>query len=304
MIYDVRHITEIGYATPIRHARLNLRLRPAPWPGQTVSDYALRVTPAPTDREDEEGPYVVTVSRVMLTQPIDRLTIDSRFRVTVAPPAPFDPQATPSIRAVRAAAATRRDLSKFGPAPYLYPSRIVGAEPEITRWAAPFLADADRPVGLAAAGLMHALYRDFAYDPAATQTETAPIDAFRQRRGVCQDFAHVMIAALRAYGLPAAYVSGYLRTLPPPGQPRLIGADATHAWVHLWCGAEAGWIGFDPTNDCTTAADHIFTAMGRDYADVAPVDGVFYGGAGQEMQVSVDVAPRPEPPETPDPAIG
>jgi transglutaminase-like putative cysteine protease len=304
MIYDVHHITEIGYAAPIRLARFNLRLQPAPWPTQAVSDYRLRVDPAPATIATEEGPYVVNVSRLTLNEPIDRLVIESRFSVAVMPPARPAPETSPSIRALRAEAASRRDLSKTGPAPYLYASRIALMEPEITRWAAPFLGDDDRPAALAAADLMRAIFRAFDYDSDATEAETAPVDAFRQRRGVCQDFAHIMIIALRAYGLPAAYVSGYLRTLPPPGEPRLIGADATHAWVNLWCGADAGWLGFDPTNDQAVESDHIFTAMGRDYADVAPVDGVFYGGAGQEMRVSVDVAPRPEPPETPGPAIG
>jgi transglutaminase-like putative cysteine protease len=100
-----------------------------------------------------------------------------------------------------------------------------------------------------------------------------------------------MIIAARAFGVPAAYVSGYLRTTPPPGQPRLVGADAMHAWVNLWCGEELGWVGFDPTNDLLVGAGHIFTAMGRDYADVAPLDGVFHGGEGQRMKVAVDVVP-------------
>jgi transglutaminase-like putative cysteine protease len=141
---------------------------------------------------------------------------------------------------------------------------------------------------------MNAIHAEFDYDAEATEAETPPAEAFRARRGVCQDFAHIMIIGLRAYGIPAAYVSGYLRTIPPPGKERLVGADATHAWVNLWCGDEIGWIGLDPTNALVAGEDHIFTAMGRDYGDVAPVDGVFLGGRGQEMEVSVDVAPRVE----------
>jgi transglutaminase-like putative cysteine protease len=143
----------------------------------------------------------------------------------------------------------------------------------------------------AAQRLMEAIHREFRYDPKATGAETPPLVAFNQRSGVCQDFAHIMIIAARANGVPAAYVSGYLRTLPPPGQPRLVGADAMHAWVNIWCGDELGWIGFDPTNNILVHEDHIVTAMGRDYADVAPIDGVFHGGVGQTMDVSVDVAP-------------
>src|SRR5690606_8179727 len=110
---------------------------------------------------------------------------------------------------------------------------------------------------------------------------------------VCQDFAHILIVALRSAGLPAGYASGYLRTLPPPGKPRLAGVDAMHAWVMLWCGPQRGWIGLDPTNGCITGPDHIIIAFGRDYADVSPIDGVFVGKAAQHLDTSVDVVPMP-----------
>ncbi|MEJ8628840.1 transglutaminase family protein [Sphingomonas sp. I4] len=122
----------------------------------------------------------------------------------------------------------------------------------------------------------------------------APAEAFRQRRGVCQDFAQIMITGLRAAGIPAAYASGYIRTLPPPGQARLVGADATHAWVLIWCGPDHGWVGVDPTNGIWMAGDHIIVAVGRDYAEIAPVDGVVLGSGAQKMEVSVDVAPVEE----------
>ena len=141
----------------------------------------------------------------------------------------------------------------------------------------------------AALALALRIRAEFAYDPGATDASTPVADAFAARHGVCQDFAHVMVVALRLAGLPAAYVSGYLRTLPPPGKPRLVGADATHAWVNLWCGDDLGWVGFDPTNGCIASENHIFTAMGRDYGDVALIGGVLVGGAGQTMTVSVDV---------------
>jgi len=133
---------------------------------------------------------------------------------------------------------------------------------------------------------------EFNYDPEYTEVSTPAIEAFEARRGVCQDFAHIMIAGLRGLGLPAAYVSGYLRTVPPPGKARLEGADATHAWVKLWCGPEAGWIGFDPTNALVVAGDHIELALGRDYADVAPIGGVVLGPGEQKIKVGVDVIPE------------
>jgi transglutaminase-like putative cysteine protease len=136
---------------------------------------------------------------------------------------------------------------------------------------------------------MRRIRTEFKYDPKATVISTPLTEVFEKRHGVCQDFAHAMIAGLRGLGLPAAYVSGYLRTIPPPGKPRLVGADAMHAWTSLWCGEELGWVGFDPTNDIFAETDHIFIAMGRDYGDVAPLDGVFHGGSKQTMDYSVDV---------------
>jgi len=137
--------------------------------------------------------------------------------------------------------------------------------------------------------LMHRIRTEFKYDPKATVISTPLMEVFEKRHGVCQDFAHVMIAGLRGLGLPAAYVSGYLRTIPPPGKPRLQGADATHAWVSLWCGVEIGWIGFDPTNDLLVENDHIVLAVGRDFSDVSPVDGIIVGSRKQKLSVAVDV---------------
>lgn len=291
MIFDVRHITKIRYAALIRLARFNLRLRPASWPGQHVGNYNLAVTPKPSTCVTEEGPYVVNISRLMLGEPIVELTIESSFTVDVTPAQPPEASATPSLAVLRQSVLARRDLSKFGPAPYLYPSLITQIEPEIAHWATAITKDAETVMD-AGVALMRAIHREFEYDTDATEAGTLPLEAFRQRRGVCQDFAHIMIIGLRALGLPAAYVSGYLRTIPPPGKERLVGADATHAWVNLWCGDASGWVGLDPTNNLIVEGDHIFTAMGRDYADVAPVDGVFLGGSGQEMEVAVDVAPR------------
>jgi transglutaminase-like putative cysteine protease len=140
-----------------------------------------------------------------------------------------------------------------------------------------------------AVDLMHRIRTEFKYDPKATVISTPLDEVFEKRHGVCQDFAHVMIAGLRGLGLPAAYVSGYLRTIPPPGKPRLQGADATHAWVSLWCGVEIGWIGFDPTNDILVENDHIVLAVGRDFSDVSPVDGIIVGSRRQKLTVAVDV---------------
>ncbi len=142
----------------------------------------------------------------------------------------------------------------------------------------------------AAVDFMNRIKADFTYEIGATNVMTTPSMSFALRRGVCQDFAHIMISGLRGLGIPAAYVSGYLRTIPRPGSQRLEGADAMHAWVLVWCG-EHGWRGLDPTNGLIVTNDHIVLAVGRDYADVAPIDGVVVSSGGQKLAVSVDVIP-------------
>jgi transglutaminase-like putative cysteine protease len=291
MIYQIRNLTEIVYAPPVSFARFNLRLRPADWPNQRLLSHALDIAPHPATIREEQGPYHVNTSRLVLDGAIRTLRIESNLRVEVLAPA-VDPESapSPSIAAIRAAALTHCDLHATSPCSYLFASPIAVPADEISDWARPFLLD-EQSVIAGGKALMSAIHHDFRYESGATDSYTPPLEAFRERHGVCQDFAHVMIIAARAHGIPAAYVSGYLRTLPPPGKARLVGADAMHAWVNLWCGGELGWIGFDPTNNLIVRGDHIFTAMGRDYADVAPIDGVFRGGGRQTMKVSVDVAP-------------
>lgn len=294
MIYAVKHRTTVKYASPVRLARFNVRLKPAPWPGQILLDYALTVDPLPWTIQQESGSWIVNRSRLTIRDPLKRLVIESSFRIEVMPPALDLAMAiAPTVGDVRDQVLVHRDLTAAGPASYLYASSMAPASPVIAAWARPHFAP-ETSVLAAGIALMRAIHQEFVYDGKATEADTPPAAAFALKRGVCQDFAHVMIVAARAHGVPAAYVSGYLRTLPPPGKPRLVGADATHAWVMLWCGAALGWIGFDPTNDCLVRSDHIFTAMGRDYADVAPLDGVFRGGGGQVMTVAVDVAPEGE----------
>ncbi|HKX80592.1 MAG TPA: transglutaminase family protein [Novosphingobium sp.] len=291
MRYAVSHLTTLKYASPLAQARFNIRLKPAPWPGQTVSGHVLTVDPLPWVRTDTPGAYLVNETRITIEQPIVQLRIESRFTAEVAPPGDRAAgPAGPSVGELRSMALARRDLTATSPASYFFASPIAKPVPDIARWAAGIVRDT-MPVIDAGRALMSAIHGQFAFDGAATLPDTPPDEAFAKRRGVCQDFAHVMVVAARACGIPAAYVSGYLRTLPPPGQQRLVGADAMHAWVNLWCGEELGWIGFDPTNDMRAGTDHIFIAMGRDYGDVAPIDGVFRGSTRQAMFFSVDVAP-------------
>jgi transglutaminase-like putative cysteine protease len=252
------------------------------------------VAPTPRSISEESGPFVVEVARISLDKPTAQLEVTSEFTVEVDRPPPDPHFAAPTVSAVRREALDARDLAPDAPSAYLFASPIAALAPEIGDWAARHLAPETGILG-AATALMHAIHREFSYDSKATSVKTAPVEAFRKRHGVCQDFAHVMIVALRQFGVPAGYVSGYLRTIPPEGGACLVGADATHAWVNVWCGAELGWIGFDPTNAMLAGNDHIFTAMGRDFSDVSPVDGVFIGGRGQRMNVAVEVTPLPTP---------
>jgi len=174
------------------------------------------------------------------------------------------------------------------PRRYVFASPLVPVLEPVTGYAALSFA-AGCGIIAGAVDLMHRIRTDFKYDPKATVISTPLNEVFEKRHGVCQDFAHVMIAGLRGLELPAAYVSGYLRTFPPPGKPRLQGADATHAWVSLWCGEGIGWVGFDPTNDLLVENDHIVLAVGRDFSDVSPVDGIIVGSRKQKLAVAVDV---------------
>lgn len=296
MIYTVRHTTTLFYTNLVRLARFNLRLRPVAWPGQSITNYALDITPRPARIRHANGPWLVNETHLDMREPLARLEITSRFRAQIAAPPDATQANSPTIAQVRAMALGWPSVGPTSPAPYLFASPIAELWPEeIGLWGRTWLRD-DTPVVEAAFALMMAIHDQFDFDASATRPDMPPIEAFRARRGVCQDFTHVMICAARAIGLPAAYVSGYLRTNPPPGMPRLVGADMMHAWVAIWCGPDLGWVGFDPTNARLAATDHILIAMGRDYGDVAPLDGVFHGGSGQTMTVSADVAPLEEEP--------
>ena len=292
MHYIVTHATTFHYRAPMRYARCNLRLQPFDWPGQKLESFGITVDPHESMMRGSRGSgFPGKVERIVVEKPTTALVITSRSALTVDRPVPAAEPGDPTIAEVAERARASTDLSMTGPANYLFASPMIALTPEITEWCAETMRP-DRPIVEAAFELTNRILTAFRYDGTATETTTTPAEAFEKKAGVCQDFAQVMIAGCRGLGLPAAYVSGYIRTIPPPGKPRLVGADATHAWVMLWCGEARGWIGFDPTNGIYMASDHIVTAVGRDYADIAPIDGVFVGQSGQDIDVSVDVAPQ------------
>ena len=288
MIYGVRHLTTYRYDSEVAFARCVLRLTPATNAAQTLLENSITVTPAPALKAIKRDAFGAQVVSMVIDTPHTALVIESRCVVQVhLAPRQADAERTP-WEAVQAAALATRRLDADSPALYLYPTRATPHLRAIANYALESFTPG-RPILDAAAELMGRLTQEFAYDPAATDVRTPVAEAFARRRGVCQDFAHVMICGLRGAGLPARYVSGYIRTLPAPGQPRLEGADATHAWVELWCGEGLGWVGLDPTNNLFTSCEHLILACGRDYHDVAPIDGVLLGAGGQALEVEVDV---------------
>ncbi len=293
MIYTLRHRTTYNYGAEVTFARCVLRLTPPSSAHQTVLESAVRVTPQPRLIQQRTGPFGEQTLTAVIDQPHRALAVEATARVEVHAQPVEDWAASPAWEKVREASLNTADLGPQGPAAYLFPTPRTLLVPRITAYARASFP-AGRPIIAATADLMRRLHADFTYDPAATDVSTPAGQAFDARRGVCQDFAHIMISALHGLSLPAAYVSGYLRTLPPPGQPRLEGADATHAWVSVWCGARHGWIGFDPTNAILALGDHIVLATGRDYSDVAPIDGVILAPGGQKLKVEVDVIPQGE----------
>ncbi len=290
MLYGIRHVTRFDYDQPVAFARCNLRLKPILWSGQMIEEYALSVQPGGRTYPARAEAGLANVVRLLVEHDASSLTIESRARVRVDRQIPIPAASDPAIAQIAAWARDSRDPTPAGPAAYLFPSPLIPLDRDIAAWCAEELQP-ERGILEAGIALAQRIQRDFAFDPTATLVDTPPHEAFAKRGGVCQDFAQIMLSGLRAAGLPAAYVSGYLRTLPPPGQPRLVGADATHAWVLLWCGPDLGWVGVDPTNGIWMAEDHIVMAIGRDYADIAPIDGIVLGSGAQAMQVSVDVEP-------------
>ncbi len=290
MIYDVRQTTTCVYASPAANARHVLRLMPINREHQRVHVAALQIGPEPQHRREAEDFFGNRLTRIDVDAPHKTLTVKLTARVTVdaaVAPAPF---ATPAWETVRDKAFATRDIGPLSPAHFLFPSRMVSLDPEIRDYTR-LSFGGGRPVLDAAIELMNRLKADMTYEIGATTVTTTPPMSFALRRGVCQDFAHIMISGLRGIGLPAVYVSGYLRSAPRTDATRLQGADAMHAWVLVWCGSEAGWIGLDPTNAIRASDEHVVLAIGRDYTDVAPMDGVIFGSGGQRIDVAVSVTP-------------
>lgn len=290
MIYDIRQVTACTYASPVAHAHHVLRLTPVNRPGQRVQVSSLQIDPQPVNWREGQDFFGNRLTWVALEAPHAVLTVKVSARIAVDPIVTPDAATAPAWEDVQEQVFASAEIGPMAPAHFLFPSRMVSLDPEIRDYARQSFAPG-RSIVDALTELNRRIKTDMVYEIGATTVTTTPPMSFALRRGVCQDFAHIMISGLRGLGLPAAYVSGYLRTHRAPGSARLQGADAMHAWVMVWCGAELGWIGFDPTNDMIASDEHIVLATGRDYTDVAPMDGVIVAAGGQRIDVSVHVAP-------------
>lgn len=299
MRYRVRHTTRYEYEAPVTVSHHTHRLQPRPVPWQTVHAWRLQVEPAPSAaaRDAYVDYFGNPAAYLGLQAPHTELSLHASLEVTVRPRPALAPSQTTAWERL---AATVADGPAGGPRPVAPPrvcelaseSPLVPLVPGLYEYGRASFPPG-RPIAEAARDLLARIHADFRFDPTATTVSTPLSEVLAARRGVCQDFAHVMLGVLRALGLPARYVSGYLRTLPPPGKPRLVGADASHAWVSVWCGGET-WLDLCPTNGRPVDTDFITLAWGRDYSDVCPVRGVILGGgAAHSLHVAVDVEPLP-----------
>ena len=290
MIYDVRQTTICSYAAPVARARHVLRLTPVSRDGERVHVSALQIVPEPMHRREGQDFFGNRLTWIEVDEPHETLTVKLSARVAVDAIVEPPPQKTPPWETVREEAFATSDIGPLSPAHFLFPSRMISLDPEIRDYVRQSFSSG-RTILDAAIELIGRMKADIVYEIGATTVTTMPPMAFALRRGVCQDFAHIMISGLRGIGLPASYVSGYLRSAPRSDASRLQGSEAMHAWVMLWCGSAAGWIGLDPTNAVLASDSHVPLAFGRDYTDVAPMDGVIFGSGGQRIAVSVSVTP-------------
>lgn len=290
MRYRITHITKYAYAEPVAVGHNLVHLAPRTTSVQRQESHRLIVLPEPIDLARRTDSFGNRVDYFSIEEVHWGLSLSATSEVTVTETA-YDLPGRPWEEVRDALPATQREAG-IPPYQFAFASALVPTSRELADYARESFTPG-RPIVEALRDLNARIHNDFAYDPRATTVTTPVMEAFRKRAGVCQDFAHVGIACLRSIGLAARYVSGYLRTLPPPGKPRLIGADASHAWISLYCGSDNphGWIDADPTNNVLPSSDHVTIAVGRDYSDVCPIQGVYVGGGSHTMEVSVDVAP-------------
>ncbi len=290
MLYNIRLHLHYDYERSAVGGRHHIRVMPQSMPGvQRVIASSLSFDPVSAERSEFTDFFSNTVTSITYRNPHETLDVTMTARVNVTrPPNMLD--VSPNLAGLQKEIRSVWSIAADAPHHFLTSSAYATIDPAITAYAGQSLVET-RTVMEAVKHLNGRIHADFTYESDVTDVRTTARQAFDLKAGVCQDFSHVMIAGLRGVGIPAGYVSGFLRTIPPPGEERLEGADAMHAWVRVWCGREAGWQEFDPTNAMAAGNDHITIGYGRDYADVSPIVGVLKTSGAQEGKQSVDVIP-------------
>ena len=291
--YRIRHDTHYRHAGTVSVSQHVACLTPRTLPRQTVHAARVDLAPEPADRSQRVDYFGNLVTHLAILKPYTELHVRAESRVDVTDGSEaIEPDASPAWESVRDAGAYRPGMPPAGTEEFRYPSPFVRPAAALADYARSEFT-AGRPLLAAAIALTHRIHADFTFDADHTSITTPISRVLAERRGVCQDFAHLQIGCLRSLGLPARYVSGYLLTDPPPGRPRLLGADASHAWLSVWCPAH-GWVDLDPTNGVVPDLRHVTVGWGRDYGDVSPLRGVVLGGGEHELSVAVSVVPEEE----------
>ncbi|HEY8614377.1 MAG TPA: transglutaminase family protein [Roseomonas sp.] len=282
MIYRVRHVTAYTYESPVEMATHLLHLSPRPMARQHVLHARLANDPPPTRREEGLDHFGNPTAWLYLDRPHTRFSVTADSTVDVTPPEPL-PDRTPAWEAIRGLALRDPAVAEF-----LFPSPSLPPVEAARIFLAPHFPPG-RTAGEAVVEMIAHFRSHMAFRAGVTTVSTPVEEVLRRRAGVCQDFAHLMITGLRMLGIPARYVSGYIRTRPPPGGVRRVGVDQSHAWVAAWLGPEAGWVEMDPTNSLLVRDEHVVLGWGRDFGDVSPLLGVILGGGRHSVTVGVDM---------------
>ncbi|MBM3516801.1 MAG: transglutaminase family protein [Alphaproteobacteria bacterium] len=287
MIYNVSHRTAFEYEQSVLVSHHLLHLSPRPVPRQNVPQASIAIEPAPTVRTEGLDFFGNPVTHVAVQVPHQTLVVNAQFRAEILAPEPLPLARSRPWEEVAETAALARGNEAVEASQYVFDSPYVATGDETYEFGRRCFPPG-RPVLDGAMDLTEVIFREFKYQGGVTDVSTPVTEVLATRRGVCQDFAHLQIACLRSLGVPARYISGYLLTHAPEGKEKLVGSDATHAWVSVWC-PDLGWVDFDPTNRVIPKDEHITLAWGRDYGDVSPINGFMFGGGSHKIVVGVDV---------------
>jgi transglutaminase-like putative cysteine protease len=287
MLYNVKHTTRYDYTEAVSLCHNLVHLRPRIAPRQTCHHSHLLVQPKPCALVHQTDYFGNPVALFTIQEPHRKLSITVKHRIAVRPSDPIAVQESPPWEMVRDGLATEHSPEMLDAFQFTLESTYVPCNADLAGYAQLSFAPG-RPLLEAALDLTARIHTEFRYDPKATTLVTPLAEVLQHRRGVCQDFAHLQIGCLRSIGLAARYVSGYLQTAPAPGRERLVGADASHAWISVFC-PKFGWIDLDPTNNLVPSEQHLTIAWGRDYNDICPIKGVILGGGTHTLSIAVDV---------------